>query len=92
MIYSRTDANKRIEELKIESTKIIEEFKTYFNTAKSIEIKYEAILTPMGWAIDSYLLFGNSVIKKYNVPELANLELNEMMLNRILQLRQNMYK
>ena len=92
MIYSRTDADKRIEELKIESTKIIEEFKTYFNTAKSIEIKYEAILTPMGWAIDSYLLFGNNVIKKYNVPELANLELNEMMLNRILQLRQNMYK
>lgn len=48
MIYSRTAADKRIEELKIESTKIIEEFKTYFNTAKSIEIKYEAILTPMG--------------------------------------------
>ena len=92
MIYSRTAADKRIEELKIESTKIIEEFKTYFNTAEPIEIKYETILTPMGWAIDSYLLFGNNVIKKYNVPELANLELNEMMLNRILQLRQNMYK
>ena len=92
MIYSRTDVDKWIEELKIESTKIIEEFKTYFNTAEPIEIKYEAILTPMGWTIDSYLLFGNTVIKKYNVPELANLELNEMMLNRILQLRQNMYK
>ena len=87
MIYTQKNANKKIEELKIESAKIIKEFKIYFNTAKPISIKYEAILTPMGWAIDSYLLFGDTVMRKYNVPELANLELNELMLNRILQLR-----
>lgn len=89
MIYTQKDANKKIEELKIESAKIIEEFKIYFNTSEPIGIRYEAILTPMGWAIDSYLLFGNTIMRKYNVPELANLELNELMLNRILQLRQN---
>ena len=87
MIYSHKEANQKIEELKIESAKIIEEFKIYYNTNKPIGIRYEAILTPMGWAIDSYLLFGDTVIRKYNVPELANLELNELMLNRILQLR-----
>lgn len=87
MIYSRKDVDKRIEELKIESIKIIEEFKIYFNTTEPIGIKYEAVLTPMGWAIDSYLLFGDNVIRKYIVPELANLELNELMLNRILKLR-----
>ena len=87
MIYSRKDVDKRIEELKIESIKIIEEFKIYFNTTEPIGIKYEAVLTPMGWAIDSYLLFGDKVIRKYIVPELANLELNELMLNRILKLR-----
>lgn len=87
MIYSRKDANKRIEELKIESAKIIKEFKIYFHTIEPIGIRYEAILTPIGWAIDSYLLFGDNVVRKYNVPELANLELNELMLNRILKLR-----
>ena len=87
MIYSYKDANKKIEELKIESAKIIEDFKIYFNTAEPIGIRYEAILTPMGWVIDSYLLFGESVLRKYNVPELANLELNELILNRLLQLR-----
>ena len=34
MIYSRKDVDKRIEELKIESIKIIEEFKIYFNTTE----------------------------------------------------------
>lgn len=87
MIYSRKDANNKINELQIESAKIIEEFKIYFNTNKPIRIRYEAVLTPMGWVIDSYLLFGDNVMRKYNVPELANLELNELMLNRILQLR-----
>lgn len=87
MIYSKKDANQKIEELKIESAKIIEDFKIYFNTAEPIGIRYETVLTPMGWVIDSYLLFGESVLRKYNVPELANLELNELILNRLLQLR-----
>ncbi len=89
MIYSREDAFKHIENLKIESAKIIEEFKIYFNTSEPIGIRYEVVLTPMGWVIDSYLLFGNTVMRKYNVPELANLELNELILNRLIQLRSN---
>ena len=53
MIYSREDAFKHIENLKIESAKIIEEFKIYFNTSEPIRIRYEVVLTPMGWLIDT---------------------------------------
>ena len=41
MIYSREDAFKHIENLKIESAKIIEEFKIYFNTSFTIMKKFQ---------------------------------------------------
>ena len=87
MIYSHQEANQKIEELKIESAKIIKEFEIYFNAHEPIKITYEAVLAPMGWVINSYLLFGDNIIRKYNVPELANLELNELILGGLLQLK-----
>lgn len=87
MIYNQVEVNEKINELKIESAKIIEEFKIYFNTAEPISIEYEAVSTPLGWCIDAYLLFGETILRQYNVPELANLDLNNMILNRMIQLR-----
>lgn len=85
-LCSRSDVPELVEQAKAEATQILKEFSMFYKTAGTLAIEIEPIQYQMGWAIGGKLTWdGETVVEETDVG-LLFLHLNEVMLNRMIQL------
>ena len=83
---SRSDAPALIKRAEAEAAQILKEFSEFYATAGKLEIKIEPIQCFRGYSIGGKLTWDDKTIIEESDCGLLFLQLNEMMLKRMLQL------
>lgn len=81
---TKQKALKDMEAFKVESAKVLKEFAIYYTGAT---ITVVPVLTSYiaGWGVEADLLCNGELVRHYPIADLALLDLNELMLKRILE-------
>ena len=85
-LCSRSDIPGLIEKAKTEAAQILKEFSMFYRTAGELAIKIEPIQYPLGYSIGGKLTWDGEIIMEETDCGLLFLHLNEVMLNRMIQL------
>lgn len=85
-LCSKSEVPKLVAKAKAEADQILKEFSMFYRTAGTLSITIEPIQHGMGWSIGGKLLWDNSVVREESDCGLLFLTLNDVMINRMLQL------
>lgn len=85
-LCSRRDVPGLVKRAETEAAQILKEFAEFYSTAGKLEIVIDPIQHPMGYSIGGRLNWDGETIVEENDCGLLFLQLNEVMLNRMLQL------
>lgn len=85
-LCSRSDIPGLVAKAEAEAAQILEEFSMFYRTAGELTIKIEPIQYAMGYGIGGKLLWDGEPVLEESDCGLLFLHLNEVMLNRMLQL------
>lgn len=85
-LCSRRDIPNLVEKAKAEAAQILKEFSMFYNTGGKLAIEIEPIQYVMGWSIGGRLTWDGETIMQETDCGLLFLHLNEVMLNRMIQL------
>lgn len=85
-LCSRRDIPKLVEKAEAEAAQILKEFAMFYKTAGELAIQIYPIQYPMGFSIGGRLTWDGNTLLEESDCGLIFLHLNEVMLNRMIQL------
>lgn len=85
-LCARRDIPALVEKAKAEAAQILKEFSMFYRTAGELAIKIEPIQYAMGYSIGGALAWDGETVMHETDCGLLFLHLNEVMLNRMIQL------
>lgn len=85
-LCSRRDVPGLVEKAKKEAEQILKEFSMFYRTAGKLAIEIEPIQYAMGYSIGGKLTWDGQAVMEESDCGLLFLHLNEVMLNRMIQL------
>lgn len=85
-LCSRKDIPSLMKKAKVEATQILKEFAMFYRTAGELAIEINPIQHVMGFSIGGRLTWDGKTIMEESDCGLLFLHLNEVMLNRMIQL------
>ena len=85
-LCARKDIPKLIEKANAEAAQILKEFAMFYKTAGELAIEIYPIQYPMGFSIAGKLTWDGKTVMEESDCGLLFLHLNEVMLNRMIQL------
>ena len=85
-LCGRRDVPDLVEKAKTEAAQILNEFSMFYRTSGKLAIEIEPIQYPLGYSIGGRLTWDGETIMKETDCGLIFLHLNEVMLNRMIQL------
>lgn len=85
-LCGRRDIYALMEKAKAEAAQILKEFSMFYRTAGKLAIEIEPIQYAMGYSIGGKLTWAGEVVMQETDCGLLFLHLNEVMLNRMIQL------
>ncbi|MBR5607602.1 MAG: hypothetical protein IKW44_04360 [Bacteroidaceae bacterium] len=85
MLYRKEEAEQRAKQMMRQNLTIVNDFNDLMRPKEQVRIQVIPKSYPMGWALSANLYFGDSVIKEYDFAEHAYLDLNEMVLKKMLE-------
>ena len=85
-LCSRKDIPSLMEKAKKEATQILKEFSVFYRTAGELAIEINPIQYAMGFSIGGRLTWDGETVMEESDCGLLFLHLNEVMLNRMIQL------
>ena len=85
-LCSRRDIPFLTEKAKVEAAQILKEFSMFYRTAGELAIEIYSIQYAMGFSIGGRLTWNGETVMEESVCDLIFLHLNEVMLNRMIQL------
>ena len=85
-LCGRRDIPKLVEKAKAEAAQILKEFAMFYTTAGELAIQIYPIQFPMGFGIAGKLTWDGKTVMEESDCGLLFLHLNEVMLNRMIQL------
>ena len=85
-LCSRKDIPHLVEKAKAEAAQILQEFSMFYRTAGQLAIEIVPIQYAMGWSIGGNLTWDGEAVMQETDCSLLFLHLNEVMLNRMIQL------
>ncbi len=83
---SRRDIPKLVDKAKSEAAQILKEFSMFYKTAGELAIEIEPIQYALGFSIGGKLTWDGDTVMEESDCGLLFLHLNEVMLNRMIQL------
>ena len=85
-LCGRKDIPSLVDEAKAEAAQILKEFSMFYRTAGELEIEIKPIQYAMGFSIGGRLTWDGETVMEESDCGLLFLHLNEVMLNRMIQL------
>lgn len=85
-LCSRKDIPSLVEKAKAEASQILKEFSMFYRTAGELAIEINPIQYAMGFSIGGRLTWDGATVMEESDCGLLFLHLNEVMLNRMIQL------
>lgn len=85
-LCSRRDIPYLVEKAKVEAVQILKEFSMFYRTAGELAIEINPIQYAMGYSIGGRLTWDGETVMEESDCGLLFLHLNEVMLNRMIQL------
>lgn len=85
-LCSRRDIPELVKKAKDEAAQILKEFSMFYRTSGELAIEIEPIQYPLGFSIGGKLTWDGDPIMEESDCGLLFLHLNEVMLNRMIQL------
>lgn len=82
----RSDIPELMKRAEIEAVQLLKEFAEFYSTTGKLEIVIEPIQHPMGYSIGGRLTWDGETVVEESDCGLLFLQLNDVMLNRMLQL------
>lgn len=85
-LCSRRDIPSLVEKAKAEAARILKEFSMFYRTSGELAIEINPIQYAMGYSIGAKLTWDSQTVMEESDCGLLFLHLNEVMLNRMIQL------
>ena len=83
VLSSYSEATKHCKQIKAEADKVSNEFNSMFNLECPVRIEVEVAEFELGYGVISCIYFGDAKLREYDIAELAILDLNRMMINKL---------